>query len=88
MRKVAFFIHNKEFANVDFRNPLKGNPGVGGSEFLIVLTAWQLSMRDNNLDVTLFAQKRGLFPETLRVFLSTGTDEAFEEASLKNFDFL
>lgn len=55
MGKIAFFIHNNEYANVDFRYPLKGNPGVGGSEYLIVMTAWQLSIRENHLDVTLYA---------------------------------
>ena len=51
MKKIGFYLFNRDIINVDFRFPLDGNPGVGGSEYLIVLTAWQLSVRDNGLDV-------------------------------------
>ena len=86
MKKIGFYLFNRDIINVDFRFPLDGNPGVGGSEYLIVLTAWQLSVRDNGLDVTLYIDKEGIFPDGLKTIQATGIEDALAKASDEHFD--
>ena len=86
MKKIGFYLFNRDIINVDFRFPLDGNPGVGGSEYLIVLTAWQLSVRDNGLDVTLYIDNEGIFPDGLKTIQVTGIEDALEKASNEHFD--
>jgi hypothetical protein len=47
--KVAFYLENAEIAEVDLRDPEKGNPGIGGSEYMIVMIANELSKRYGKL---------------------------------------
>lgn len=43
--KICFYLENKSCEGVDFSNPLKGNPGIGGTQFMI----WSLSYYLSNL---------------------------------------
>lgn len=89
MRKVGFHLYNIGISDVDFRRPLDGNPGVGGSEYLIVLTAWQLSVRNNDIHVKLFAEQKGLFPDGLPVHVVDGDiDQTIKVASQEGYDIL
>lgn len=54
--KVAFYHHNASFPNVDCRNLDEGNPGIGGSEYALLTVSQGLFFRQNNLDVTIYAQ--------------------------------
>lgn len=65
MKKIAFFLHNKTLDGVDFTKVCDGNPGVGGSEYMIVLIASLLSLRDNGISVRLFTEREGLFSQDL-----------------------
>ena len=35
--KIGFILKDIGLNEVDMRNPLKGNPGIGGSEYLFLL---------------------------------------------------
>lgn len=37
--KVGFYLENKNTRNIDYSNPENGNPGIGGSEYMI----WTIS---------------------------------------------
>ena len=80
MKRIGFYLFNRNISKVDFRHPLDGNPGVGGSEFLTILTAWQLTIRENKLDVTLYVDKEGIFPYGLKTKVVSGIDEALVKA--------
>ena len=54
--KVAFFLKNELIPGIDWREITKGNPGCGGSEYIIVLTAYVLTIR-KNYDITLLLKK-------------------------------
>ena len=60
--KIAFFLKNELIQGVDWRNIMQGNPGVGGSEYLIVLTSYMLTL-SAKYDVTLIVQCESSFPK-------------------------
>lgn len=57
MKKIAFFLSNGNISNINFSNIGKGNPGIGGSEYLCVLVALELTRRKNN-DIYLLSEKK------------------------------
>ncbi|MEM7579944.1 MAG: hypothetical protein AAF316_08830 [Cyanobacteria bacterium P01_A01_bin.80] len=38
--KVGFYLQNQRYPNIDLRFPEKGNPGIGGTEFTTIATAY------------------------------------------------
>ena len=87
--KIAFYLENAEIAGVDLRYPEKGNPGIGGSEYMMVMIANQLSKRYCNLmEVRILAADISLLPATCRVRHAATFDEAAEQAARDTMDIL
>lgn len=55
--KIAFWLNNKGFKDVDCSNVLKGNPGIGGSEYSALLIAE--SLRKEVLTPSSFVRLKG-----------------------------
>ena len=49
--KVGFFLNQLD--STDCRGILQGNPGIGGSEYEILLVSYLLEQRSNEIDVNL-----------------------------------
>lgn len=64
--KIAFFIDNCSIADVDVRFLEKGNPGIGGTEYLILLVASMLSSRSNGLEVKLLMTREQKVPQQIQ----------------------
>jgi len=87
--KVGFYINNSQFLQVDCRNVIDGNPGIGGTWHLFLIVASQLALRDNGLDVVLFAQKNtGLLPEGPNIVEVRDNIEALEYADKIGVDYM
>lgn len=65
MKKVAFYIDNRAIADIDASEIKKGNPGIGGTEYLILLISTMLSERRNGLSVTLYLRAAQSLPQSL-----------------------
>ena len=65
--KIAFYLKNKN--TIDCSNIIDGNPGLGGSEYLIILIPTLLSQRYNDINITLYT----LIPQhfDLTLFISS-----------------
>lgn len=85
--KVAFFFDNSQLQHVDCRDIAKGNPGLGGSSYMINIIAYILTARDNGIDVTLFTTGKGRFAPIMRTETVTGIHDAFRIANEKRIDF-
>lgn len=85
--RIAFFLKNELIPGIDWREITKGNPGCGGSEYMIVLTAHILTMR-KNYDITLIAQKKSHFPEGLNIVYTNDLREAIYYCDKENISFL
>lgn len=62
MKKIAFYLENKSISGVDCSSVLEANPGIGGTEWLIIVIATLLSKRNNGLDISLYVESPGVFP--------------------------
>ncbi|MDR0575890.1 MAG: glycosyltransferase family 4 protein [Tannerella sp.] len=67
MKHVAFYITNQGTAEVNCHNLLQGNPGIGGSEYAMLLLAYSLGTNYKDLHITVYTDKEGILPENMRV---------------------
>ncbi|EDX70599.1 glycosyl transferase, group 1 family protein [Coleofasciculus chthonoplastes PCC 7420] len=66
--KVGFHLENKGHPQVDLRIPEKGNPGIGGTQFTTLATAYYLNqLYPDQLEILLLANHLELFPPSLSV---------------------
>lgn len=86
--KIGFYVNNSRFSSVDCRHIANGNPGIGGTPYLIILIASQLSKRDNGLDITLFVDTPGMFPEDLKIQVVDNIIQCVHFSDINTFDYL
>ena len=55
-KKIAFYHPNAHFSTVDCTQLEKGNPGIGGSEYVMLCVADKLAKNSDKLDVCLITQ--------------------------------
>ena len=87
MNKIAFFLKNELLVNTDWREIMNGNPGVGGSEYVIALTAYVLSIQ-SNVDVTLIVQKKSQFPTGLSIAYADNLRVAIDYCEKNGISYL
>jgi hypothetical protein len=51
MTNIAFYFSNKNIHDVDYSDIFNGNPGIGGSDYALLLVACSLTQNYNNLNV-------------------------------------
>ncbi|MCF0178276.1 MAG: glycosyltransferase family 4 protein, partial [Bacteroidales bacterium] len=61
---------------------LDSNPGIGGTEYLIIAVATLLSNRNNDIDVTLYTQAEAILPDGLR-HIAVGDISAAQEKAIR-----
>lgn len=66
MVRIGFFLENSPLGVIDYTNISQGNPGIGGSEFQVILNAYLLS-QNPQYKVYLFAQTESIFPKEIDV---------------------
>ena len=75
--KVGFYLDNKKYPNVDLRFPEKGNPGIGGTEFTTIATAYYLNKYyPNQVEVLLLANNTKLLPPALKAYYAANVVDA------------
>lgn len=85
--KIALFLNNDELEGLDWTYVYKANPGAGGTEFLIVLEAYLMSL-EHKVDLTLYAQKKSVFPKTIVVKYVPSLRDAILDANENLVDYL
>ncbi|MEE0363040.1 MAG: glycosyltransferase [Prevotella sp.] len=63
--KIAFYLPNSSISKVDFSNVDKGNPGIGGSEYSVILIASNLCKRHIH-EIIVYCDKESIFPVSLK----------------------
>lgn len=78
--KVGFHVRNEGYPDVDLRFPEKGNPGIGGTQFTTVATAYYLNqLYQDQVEVLIFANHIDLFPPSLKAhYASDDVDAALK----------
>lgn len=85
--KIAFYLPNKNISTVDFSNIDLGNPGVGGSEFSVVLIASNLCKR-GNIDIVVYCDKSSIFPSGLKWAVCNDIVGAMKLCVKHNIDYI
>lgn len=83
--KVAFYLKNNDFQDIDFTKVEYGNPGVGGSEYLAVLIPTLLS-KSGKVSTTLFVNKKSKFYSGLDVKQIESEKDVFSYIEDESFD--
>jgi glycosyltransferase involved in cell wall biosynthesis len=85
--KVGFHLNNGRHPNVDLRCPEKGNPGIGGTEFTTLATAYYLKQfHSDKVEPVLLAECTDLLPENLSYCAVDSLVNAVQKASEQKLD--
>ena len=84
--KVAFYYFNIYPSTIDCSNVNAGNPGIGGTEYIMLLVAGALHKRDNGIQVRLYSSSPGNFDSSMDVKVIDNYDEAARDAAASGFE--
>lgn len=79
--KIAFYLDNQN--SIDCSNIVESNPGLGGSEYLAILIPTLLSIRYEDLDVSLYCNYKGILPQSLK-HIACGSFEKYSRLCIDN----
>ena len=85
---VAFYLENKSFSDIDCTDVNQGNPGIGGTEYMIWFICSMLSRKYDDLHVCMFANNIQFLPEQLDKIQVENEIGAIEEAEKIGADIL
>lgn len=86
MKKVSFYIDNSNISSVNLSEILIGNPGIGGTEYMLFLVAYLLSIRNNSICVDLYLRKRQFLPVGMKFKIVDNLTMAIKESECENTD--
>lgn len=86
--KVAFYLNNYNYKEIDFSHPENGNPGVRGTQYMIWSLACALSRNYNDIDITLYANWIDKMPKDILCEKCNDDLEAVEKADRSKVDIL
>lgn len=86
--KIAVFIDNENIQGVDCRNLENGNPGIGGTEYCILLLTQIYKKAYPDEEIVLLATKQGMLPKVDAVELTTNPMEIGKKFKLIQADML
>ncbi len=84
--KVAFYLPNALFPETDCTRVVESNPGIGGTQYLIILIATELAKRNNGIDVVIYAQCKGILPQDAEIRLAATEEDAILDADKLGID--
>lgn len=85
--KIAFYLPNSSISGIDFSDVDKGNPGIGGSEYSVILIASNLCKR-NEFDIIVYCDKESIFPTSLKWQICRNLTGAIKLGIKQNIDYL
>ena len=63
--KIGFYLDNSKHMNVDYSDPHKGNPGIGGTQYMFWTISYYLMELFSEFEVILFAQYTERLPSNI-----------------------
>ena len=85
---IGIYINNENISGVDCSDMMKGNPGVGGTEYCLLLLAQTYKEFFPENKLTLFATKEGKLPTVDSIVTVEGLNILCEKAAKENVDVL
>lgn len=87
-KKIAFYLNNSTTSSVDLSFPEFGNPGLGGTEFLLAATPYYINKyHSDKFEIFIFAHNIENLPNGLITFKVENIEDAIVKASVQGIDF-
>lgn len=84
--KIAFFLDNEKHRGIDYSRPMEGNPGIGGTQYMIWTVSYYLSQFYDDLNIYLMAPITENLPENMNCIKAMDEIEALNECKKLNID--
>ncbi|MDK0627472.1 glycosyltransferase family 4 protein [Clostridium perfringens] len=84
--KVAFYLENEKIKDVDMTNPDNGNPGIGGTQYMIWIISFYLNKFYSDLEVVLLANDINNLPKDIKSIKVNDITEAAILSKKMNLD--
>lgn len=88
MKRIGVFIENGFINDVDVTGIKNGNPGIGGTEYLMFMLADMLTNSDNGLDITVFLEKNQKLPPEIKYKVCDSVENAIMDAEMLDCNYL
>lgn len=88
MKRIGIYIENGSIYDVDLTDIRNGNPGIGGTEYLMFMLADMLSESDNGLDITVFLEKNQKLPARIKYEICGSVTSAIKRSERINCSYL
>lgn len=79
--KIGIYIYNNIYNNINLKQLNDGNPGIGGTEYVMFLVAYNLSIRNNDIQVYLYVEKEIIGTEDINIKICSNIEEAAKDAA-------
>ncbi|MGU8300930.1 glycosyltransferase family 4 protein [Clostridium perfringens] len=86
--KILFYLDNSGREELDYSNPELGNPGVGGTQFMIWSLVYFLKKYNKNLNISLAANNIKRMFNTVDLYEVKNIEDTIELANKNKFDIL
>lgn len=88
-KKICFMFENKNIKGIDCREPYKGNPGIGGTEYCFILVSYYLNLyyRDK-FDFYIFTNDISVINEDIKTVKISSIKEGLNKAKSLNIDYV
>jgi glycosyltransferase involved in cell wall biosynthesis len=87
--KVGFYLENSDYKNVDFLNPVTGNPGIRGTQYMIWTISFMLQEKyPEQFDIYLFAPYIETLPKSIKCFQCNSDLEALDIAKQEGLNIM
>jgi glycosyltransferase involved in cell wall biosynthesis len=67
MMNIAIYFSNRSIKTVDCSDVMSGNPGIGGTEYAMLMLACSLEQNYKDLNLTVYVNEKGLLPSMLKI---------------------
>lgn len=85
--KIGFFFNDSGFSGIDLSEPVKGNVGIGGTQYCFLMVVDAL-VRYSNLEITMYHYHENILPSGVIDVMITSTEELLRKAEADKVDCL
>lgn len=86
--KVGIRFEGKELGKIDFSKLEEGNPGVGGTEFLLIQLSYYLIKYCKDIDIVIYNSNSIILPDMIKQVIVENDVDVLEKVKEDNIDIL
>lgn len=87
MIKAVFYLNNAKIHDTDLSHPEDGNPGCGGTEYMLAAIPHYLAQKISDLDIAIFSATSGRFSRNVKHHVTGNLLAGVQKALDEDYDF-